>query len=265
MPIETDCPGCERRLRVGDEYAGRQARCPVCAHVYTVPQPTPEAVGASLSSSAGRSPESSSYYGPPSSPSAPAAPSYTPTASSYTPAADNSNWWLRTPDGRSYGPIGKTEMDRWVAEGRVTSECLLRYGERAWEPADRQYPGLREKSRGVSIQPYGGATWSPPIQPIYAPAGHRVRSPHEAPHRGAVILVLGLLAVVMGCPILSIMAWVMGSADIRAINAGRMDREGYSLTYAGYMIGMIYSLITIAIWLLILPFFLLVAVAGAVN
>ena len=37
MAIEADCSGCGRRLRVGDEHAGKEARCPVCNFVYLVP------------------------------------------------------------------------------------------------------------------------------------------------------------------------------------------------------------------------------------
>ena len=38
MPIEAKCPGCDRLLRVSDEHAGKQARCPVCNTIYSVPE-----------------------------------------------------------------------------------------------------------------------------------------------------------------------------------------------------------------------------------
>ena len=37
MPIEYDCPECRNRLRVPDEHAGQQAKCPTCSHVSIVP------------------------------------------------------------------------------------------------------------------------------------------------------------------------------------------------------------------------------------
>jgi len=37
MPIETLCPGCQQKLRVADEFAGRSARCPVCQTNYQIP------------------------------------------------------------------------------------------------------------------------------------------------------------------------------------------------------------------------------------
>ena len=37
MGIEYDCGECQNRIRVGDEFAGRQARCPYCDQIQTVP------------------------------------------------------------------------------------------------------------------------------------------------------------------------------------------------------------------------------------
>jgi hypothetical protein len=60
-----------------------------------------------------------------------------------------------------------------------------------------------------------------------------------APHRGALILVLGILSWV-ACPLLlGILAWVMGNGDLREMDAGRMDPSGRGLTDAGRILGMI--------------------------
>ncbi|NIL97990.1 MAG: hypothetical protein GTO53_09575 [Planctomycetales bacterium] len=37
MPIEFVCPGCQKTLRVADDYAGRSAKCPNCQTVAQVP------------------------------------------------------------------------------------------------------------------------------------------------------------------------------------------------------------------------------------
>jgi len=37
MAIEMQCPGCGQTLRVGDEHAGKQARCPQCGTITRVP------------------------------------------------------------------------------------------------------------------------------------------------------------------------------------------------------------------------------------
>jgi hypothetical protein len=171
-------------------------------------------------------------------------------------------------------------MNRWVGEGRVTSDCMLRNADGAWEPADRRYPKLREMSRAERSAapasrsaPYGGssnraapyaaASLASPTMPGRSQDVAYGRPTYHAPHRGTTVLILAILGLVMGCPILSIVAWVMGSADLREIEAGRMDREGLSLTKAGYLIGMIYSLFWIGMTLLGLPLFFAVALAGS--
>src|SRR5262245_25660021 len=37
MAIEIHCPGCGRTLRVPDEHAGKQVRCPACRQLCTAP------------------------------------------------------------------------------------------------------------------------------------------------------------------------------------------------------------------------------------
>jgi len=65
-----------------------------------------------------------------------------------------------------------------------------------------------------------------------------------APHRGTLILVLGILGLVV-CGPLGIGAWVMGNNDMREIRAGRMDPEGESLTNIGRILGMVATIFCI--------------------
>ena len=58
------------------------------------------------------------------------------------------------------------------------------------------------------------------------------------PHRGTVVLVLGILGLVLCAP-LGIAAWVMGSGDMREMDAGTMDPAGRGTTQAGKICGMI--------------------------
>jgi DNA-directed RNA polymerase subunit RPC12/RpoP len=39
MTIRFKCSGCEKVLKVGDQYAGKRAKCPHCRTVLTVPRP----------------------------------------------------------------------------------------------------------------------------------------------------------------------------------------------------------------------------------
>jgi hypothetical protein len=64
------------------------------------------------------------------------------------------------------------------------------------------------------------------------------------PHRGTLILVLGILSLVICAP-LGIPAWIMGNNDLREIDAGRMDPTGRSTTNAGRICGMIGTILLI--------------------
>jgi hypothetical protein len=65
-----------------------------------------------------------------------------------------------------------------------------------------------------------------------------------APHRGALILTLGIVGLVV-LPIVSPIAWILGNADIVEIRAGRMDPEGEGLTQAGRICGIIGTVIMV--------------------
>ena len=58
------------------------------------------------------------------------------------------------------------------------------------------------------------------------------------PHRGNLILDLGILSLVICAP-LGIAAWIMGNGDLKLIDAGTMDPTGRSTTNAGRICGMI--------------------------
>jgi len=68
--------------------------------------------------------------------------------------------------------------------------------------------------------------------------------PGLQPHRGAVILVLGILGLIL-CFICGIIAWVMGNTDLREMREGRMDPSGMGLTNAGRICGMISVILAI--------------------
>src|SRR6476661_6425391 len=60
----------------------------------------------------------------------------------------------------------------------------------------------------------------------------RPRRRYGRPHRGGVILTLGILSLVICAP-LGIFAWVMGSNDLTEMKRGQLDRSGEGLTQAG--------------------------------
>lgn len=64
------------------------------------------------------------------------------------------------------------------------------------------------------------------------------------PHRGTLILVLGILSLTV-CGPLGIFAWVMGSNDLKEMDAGVMDPTGRGTTNGGKICGMIATLFLI--------------------
>ena len=83
------------------------------------------------------------------------------------------------------------------------------------------------------------------------PSRRRRRRADQADHRGVLILVLGLLAVFVAPIPCGPIAWYLGNCDLAEIRAGRMDREGESMTQAGRIIGMITTILTVAVVLLV--------------
>jgi hypothetical protein len=64
------------------------------------------------------------------------------------------------------------------------------------------------------------------------------------PHRGTLILVLGILGLVV-CGPLGIAAWIMGSGDLKEMDAGTMDPSGRGNTNAGKICGIIATVLTV--------------------
>lgn len=87
------------------------------------------------------------------------------------------------------------------------------------------------------------------------------------PHRGTLILVLGILGLVV-CGICGIVAWVMGNADLREMDAGLMDPAGRGTTQAGKILGMIsvgLMALGLVLWLIMMVVGLSAAAAGAAG
>jgi TM2 domain-containing membrane protein YozV len=118
MPIEFACSSCGKRLRVKDESAGKRVKCPGCQTVLRVPGGDAASGSSAGGSSAGGS-----------GPSAVAA----------------NQWYAKTGDGQTYGPVTRQELDQWANEGRLTSESqVLREGSQQWQWATDLYPHLAQ-------------------------------------------------------------------------------------------------------------------------
>ena len=220
MAIETICQGCNKRLRVADEHAGKLARCPQCQAVYTVPHSS--AIAAALGAGGIASGGNGAAYGGQSLP-------------------ENDRWQMRSPDGLCWGPVSRAELDRWLAEGRITPQSqILHEGDAGWVWAPQVYPQLQSFT---AENPFKADAISPgdPYNP-YAPssaAGFGYTAyPYREQHRGGVVLALSIVAFLF-CDIVAIVALVMAITDLQKMRSGAMDPSGRGLTIAGLVIACI--------------------------
>ena len=231
MSIESTCPNCHRTLRVGDEHAGKQAKCPACETIYTVPAAVADS------------------------------PTTTDVGSVPLPSASPEQWHMKTPEGQTYGPVAKAELDNWVGQGRIARDCQVRReGDNQWQWASDVYPSLAAVAAPVA-NPFAqssdeSSTVGEASNPYVSPGDSAAH--YRSPHRGGVILTLGILGLVTCCGFLGIPAWIMGAADLKEIRAGRMDPSGHGLTQAGMILGIIASVLLV----ISLPMFLLCCMGG---
>ncbi len=225
MAIETICQGCNKRLRVAEEHAGKLAKCPHCQTVYTVPQPLAAASWGAASA-----------------------------AVSDLPTGDR--WHLKTQDGLSFGPVSRAELDRWLAEGRVTAASqILHEGDGQWVWAAQIYPhlGINLAPPGASSSRFAPGTLAKPINlapnaaagslnPYASPSAAIGYAPppfYREPSRGGVILTLSIIGPTF-CIFASIAALVMAITDLNEMKRGIRDPSGRGLTVAGLVISSIY-------------------------
>lgn len=231
MAIELICKGCTKQLRVRDEDAGKQARCPECGTVMpipggaaTMPMPSSSAPGVGASTSA---------------------PLPSQTAPTTPFASSSERWLMATPDGRRYGPVSKPDLDSWVREGRVAPGFRLqREGAAEWQMAEAVYPQLARTMAGAAgaVNPHADFNAAASVGGAN-PIPFTPRPTYQKPHRGGVILGLSIAGLVCGCGLLGAIAWIMATQDLREMKAGVMDPEGQGMTQAGLVVGIISTVI----------------------
>jgi len=104
-------------------------------------------------------------------------------------------------------------------------------------------------------------TFEPPPTPPQA-APPTAQYPMQ-PHRGDVVLVLGVLGIWMStCLVFGIIAWIMGNHDLAQMAAGRMDPSGRSLTNAGRILGIVGVCFAILVAVVVILWFVIAGFAA---
>ncbi|MFO0876174.1 MAG: MJ0042-type zinc finger domain-containing protein [Gemmataceae bacterium] len=244
MPIIVTCPSCSGQLRVADDLLGRKVRCPACNATFTS---TREA-----------SPEAPPPVKPPAvspleapvetekvdawkmldleldqagtKPAAPLAPPPEPVPAP-PPLPDKS----RAEPERSPAPRQRARLNDDHDDLRPCPSCgrLVHYDRRRCTECGARLRDdglLDEDDDYVSI---------------------RKRRDYE-PHRGGFILAMGVISVasIFVCPLLipvaivpGLIAWVLGGIDLRRMREGHLDPDGHGSTQAGWICGIIGTLL----------------------
>jgi hypothetical protein len=175
MPIEIACPKCHRRMRAPDASAGRKVKCLVCQEPIQVPggeaeQPQAAAKAATPVASPAAKPKLAATPAPSNpvvkktaaaNPSLPVAkPLTSPAKTAANPAlrptpkaqpkpvqVTEEKWTLMTEDDQEFGPVPRSELDSWFAEGLITAKCqVLKEGGTEWQFAPELYPSLAKRN-----------------------------------------------------------------------------------------------------------------------
>ena len=144
-------------------------------------------------------------------------------------------WSMKTPDGSVYGPVDRAELESWVKEGRVSSECLIRQqGQGHWQSALTLFPGL------TAMHP----KHRPRVATRAEPSSPGVERVHVAglaqtrPHGGTGVLVLSIIGLMLPCfPIFSIVAVLWGWSERRGIARGTVSADSRMVLDIGFFLG----------------------------
>ena len=152
------------------------------------------------------------------------------------------NWHMRTPEGAVYGPVSWTQVESWATEGRIAADCELAESNDGPCAATEPIPQL--SAGEASVVPRQR------LETIRYDAGGAAEAHgYVLPHRGGLLVFLGFLGfgLIGLCPvfspILGLITWVIASRDLAEMRAARMDRAVRKLTQAGWIMGIVLSLL----------------------
>jgi predicted Zn finger-like uncharacterized protein len=221
MPIIVACPSCGGKLRVADDLLGQRVRCPACQTTFDAARPPAVAAAPPAPPPLQLSLDDEPAPAPAGPPGLVGAVELQPAAGG-APAAPAAPTPQRPPDN------GGARLRECPACG----EHIHRDSRRCYHCGER----------------FGGEREGDGLPPLTS--RDPVRRDCE-PHRGAMVLTFGVLSLVLlsvGClwpvgAVLGVVAWVMGRGDLGKIRRGDMDPAGQGLTQAGWICGLIGTLL----------------------
>jgi hypothetical protein len=291
MPIDSICTGCGKTLRVGDEFAGRKARCPLCGAIYVVGGDTLETTStpmvaplhplqsqqpqSDLSSLPAFQSSGDSWSSMPTSeplPSAPLAnaqpigaassnPATYPAATSFgqasSPAqsAPGERYFVRTPNGVVYGPSDVKTVNDWIQQGRLDDTCHIRsHNSEQWIGIPAWQFQLKRTANPVMGY---GSTASATNQFGAAPVSSNQSAGYVKSGNGIWVLLLGIFSWILcvtfiGGIICSILAIVLGINELSNIRNGKSPESDRAFALIGMWLGILNLVCTAGVILLVI-------------
>jgi hypothetical protein len=260
MPTLLACPSCRGQLRVPDELVGRSIRCAACQTVFEATPPTangtppPAAVPVPAAQPAAGFQMNLSLDDQPKAQraSAAAVPAAAPAPKPEPETVDAEE----VPDAKP-APNPPPERPSWRRERRWRDD------EEDERDRDNQVPCPEcgeDVVQGCRRCYHCGEHLD---QDDWDRTDRKPRRRDWEPHRGGLILTLGILSAILSAVVLGVLfgliGLILGSSDLRRIRAGEMDPEGRANTNAGWicsLIGMILSVVFLLfysalIWLVV--------------
>ncbi|HET6573677.1 MAG TPA: MJ0042-type zinc finger domain-containing protein [Fimbriiglobus sp.] len=276
--IRFSCPGCGATYSVDDSKGGKTGKCPKCQTQFQIPMPE----GAATPPAAGSAPAPSLPPPPPADPNAPVEIAPCPgcqarlSVAASDLGADVECPYCKTvykakkpgtgvapvPSPRSESEDDRPRRRRDEEEDEDDRPSRRRRRDEDEEDADR--PRRRRRDEGEADEDRPSRRRRDEDEEEDRPRRRRLRRGGSyEPHRGGLILTLGILSLVICGIFTGIPAWVMGNADLRKIDEGRMDPEGRTMTNVGRILGMINVILTCVLFVGYCLLFAIIGIGGA--
>ncbi len=271
--IRFACPGCSATFTVTDEKAGKTGKCPKCQTQFTIPaaaveeliipppHPTVEPPAPMTSVEPPPPPpppvEAPPPFPPPVEPPPPigaspvaAAPSGPNDPVEIVPCPKCTSRLsvlpgdvgldVECPNCQTVYRANRADAPPPpVLDGKPRTSSLVKYGsgaksKRDDDDDDDDRPSRKKKSRRNDDDDDDDDDDRPRRR---TRSRGRSRRRNYEDHRGMLILIFGILGFFFSV-IFAIIAWILGSMDLKAMDAGRMDPEGRQQTQIGMYLGM---------------------------
>jgi hypothetical protein len=270
--IRFSCPGCGATYSVDDVKGGKTGKCPKCQTQFQIPMPD----GAAAPPASGSRPSPTLPPPPPVDPNAPVEIAPCPgcqarlSVATSDLGADVECPYCKTvykakKPGTGLSPVPKrSELDDdrpSRRRGEEDEDERPSRRRRRDEEEDEDRPSRRRRDdEDEEDRPSRRRRDEEEDEDDRPRRRRRRRGGSYAPHRGGMILAFGVLGWAV-CLIFGIMAWVMGNADIKAMDEGRMDPDGRGMTNVGRILGMVQCILA----LICVPVYLGLIFLGALG